>query len=178
MKRINNHHGFTLIEMLVGTLCMITVGIGCYTLVRTGYDSQWMLMNQNNSNTNARVDVDTMADTMRGMASVTSAAASDITFTDSSGNSIRFWRNTTDNTLRRTIGGAPTGGTNLCKGLTSLTLVYYSYSGGWSASSTPATLANIGAIDVTSTVNLNGFSRRVYSSVKLRQKRFNNSNGF
>jgi type II secretory pathway pseudopilin PulG len=179
MKRNNPNSGFTLIEMLVGALCMIIVGIGCYTLVRTGYDSQWMLMNQNNSNMNARTGVDTLEDKLRGMTTLTAATGSDITFTDNAGSSIRYWRNTGDNTLRTTTGGQPNGGTNACRGLTSLVFLYYSYNGvSWAASSTPATLANVGAVDITATVNLNGYSRRVFSSVKLRSMRFNNINGF
>ena len=59
--------GFTLIEMLVATLCMLIIGAGTYALLRTGYDSQWMLMNQNNANMGARTGVDTMADKMRGV---------------------------------------------------------------------------------------------------------------
>ncbi len=179
MKLKSRKSGFTLIEILVGTLCMSIVGLGILTLIRTGYDSQWMLMNQNDANTWARSGIDTMIDKVRGMASLTSAAANDITFADSNGNAIRYWVNTGDHTLRTTSGGNPSGGTIVARGAQTLSFNYWSYiASAWSASNTPASTATVGVIDITANVTLNGYTRQVFSSAKLRQIRFSNANGF
>src|SRR2546423_8788789 len=95
--------GFTLIEVLISTLAMTILGAGIWTLIRTSYDAQDMIMDQNYANTNARAAVDTLADSMRGMTTLTAAAASDVTYTDNTGASIRYWRNSADSTLRKTV---------------------------------------------------------------------------
>src|SRR5262249_25134555 len=126
MKRNHKHSGFTLIEMLVGSFCLIIVGLGCYTLIRTGYDSQWMLMNQNNANRDSRASVDTMVDKIRGLSTLTAAAFNDISFTDTNGNTIRYWRNTADSTLRTTTNSNPNGGTIVASGVEPLNFTYWS----------------------------------------------------
>ncbi len=179
MRTKSRSAGFTLIEMLVCALAMTILGAGIWSLIRASYDSQYMLMNQNEANTNARASVDTLADSMRGMQTLTAVAAGDATYTDNSGASIRYWRNSADNTLRKTVGGLPSGGTQILNGVSSLTFTYWSYSAGaWSSSSAPSPLANVGAVDITVNGNFGGYGRQIFSSVKLRQKRFDNTNGF
>lgn len=179
MRHNRMNKGFTLIEMLVGSFCMIIVGLGCYTLIRTGYDSQWMLMNQNNANTSSRSSVDTMVDKIRGLTTLTAAAQSDISYIDINGATIRYWRNSGDSTIRTSTNGSPSGGTIVATGVEPLVFTYWSFNGtSWSSSVAPSVLANVGAIDITAKVTLNGYLRRVFSSVKLRQVRFNNINGF
>ena len=180
MTRTNRNAGFTLVEILIASLCMTVLGAGIYSLIRTSYDSQYMLVNQNAANTNARSTVDTLADNLRGMTILTAAAASDITYTNSAGASVRYWRNSADSTLRTTVNGQPSGGTQLLNGVSSLSFNYYPYNGtGWlAATSSPVTLSQVGAVDITVTGNFSGYARQVFSSVKLRQIRFNNSSGF
>jgi type II secretory pathway pseudopilin PulG len=178
MKRNSNIKGFTLIEMLIGTLCMTILGLGIFEIIRTSYDSQWMLMNQNNANLSARTGVDTMADKLRGMTTLSSATATSVQYSDSTG-LVRYWLNTADHTLRTNINDSPSVGTIAVRGMTGLTFKYYSWNGAaWTSSLTPSPLNTVGAIDITATVSLNGYLRQVYSSVKLRQIRFNNMNGF
>jgi prepilin-type N-terminal cleavage/methylation domain-containing protein len=179
MKTINRSAGFTLIEMMVCALAMTILGAGIWSLIRASYDSQYMLMNQNEANTNARATVDTLADSMRGMQTLTAVAAGDVTYTDNSGASVRYWRNGSDSTLRKTVGGLPNGGTQILNGVSSLTFNFWSYSGGaWASSSAPNPLSNVGAADITVNGNFGGYGRQIFSSVKLRQKRFDNTNGF
>lgn len=169
MRRRENT-AFTLVETLIATLIMVIVGAGVYTLIRSAYDSQYMLMSQNNANGDARAAVDYLADHMRGAAGLTAATASDVTFTDNTGSSIRYWR-ASDGTLRTTVNSAPTGGTQIYNGLQSLTMTYYSWSGSyWTASSSPATPGNVSAIDIKAVGSVGGYTRQVSSRVKLRQK--------
>src|SRR5262249_13520611 len=155
------------------------VGLGCVSLIMTAYNGQWFVMNQNNANTSSRASVDTMIDNIRGLSTITAAAAADINFTNINRQTRRYWRNTPENTIRTTTNSLPNGGTVVASGVEPLSFRYWSYNGtAWSSSSAPATLSQVGAIDITAKVTLNGYLRQVYSSVKLRQIRFNNINGF
>ncbi len=166
--------GFTIIEMLVAMLISVTLGAGLYTLVRSSYDSQWELMNQNNANLGARQSIDFFADHLRGAAAVTAASATDVTFTDNSGNSIRYWLNTSDSTLRSTTNASPTGGNIVVQDVTALKLTYWSWNSStssWTSSTAPSDVTVVGAVDIAATVNMSGYSRQVFSSVEIRQKR-------
>ena len=171
--------GITLIEILLAGMIMVIIGAGLFNLIRSSYDSQYILMNQNNANTDARAAVDTLADNVRGLATLTAGTSSGLIFTDTSGNAIRYWYNSTSKTIRTSTNGTPSLGTQVIKDVQSLVFTYWSYNGStWSSSTSPSPLSNVGAIDITAVVNSNGYQRQVFSSVKLRQKRFNNTNGF
>ncbi len=174
MRKRRPVSGFTLVELLIAMLMSVLIGVGIWTLIRSSYDSQYELMNQNNANLGARQAIDYFADHIRGAQAITAAAASDVTFTDVSGNSVRYWRNTTDNTLRSTTGGLPNGGTVVVNGLQSLTITYWSWNGtAWVSSTTPTDCTIVGAVDISARVNISGYYRQVFSSVKIRQKRLN-----
>lgn len=161
--------GFTLIEMLVAALVSVLLGAALWTLIRSSYDSQWEVQNQNMANLTARQQIDAFADSLRGSQGLTAAAASDVTFTDASGNAVRYWKS--GSTLRKTVNSLPSGGTAVCSTVTALTFVYWTNnSGTWSSSSAPAAPANVGAVDFSVTISQNGMSRQISGSVRMRQK--------
>ncbi len=171
--------GFTLMEVLIAATVSALLGAGLWTLIRSSYNSQWELLNQNTANANARQAIDLIVDDVRGLSTLEAASATSVAYTDSSGHTIRYWLNTSDNTLRNTIDNAPTGGTPVVMGVQSLAFTYWSWNGTtWVSSSSPATLTPVGQIDVSATVNLSGASRQVFSTTKLRQVRENNAAGF
>ena len=159
--------GMTPIEVLIVGLVLTMVGVGLYTLVRSTYDAQYLLLNQNSANANSRSAIDTLADQLRGANGLTAATASDITFTDSTG-TVRYWLS--GGNLVKTVNGLPAGGTTVQKNVTALTFLYQTYSSGWTSSAAPATPANVGAVTVTATVSIGGATRQTSSLVRLRMK--------
>ncbi len=168
MKR--RHAGFTLIEMLVVGLISVIIGAGLWTLVRSAYDAEYMLINQNTANANARQVVDLFADHLRGTAGLVSASPSDVTFSDNAGNSIRYWR-ASDGTLRTSVNNTPANGNQILAGVQSLSLTYYTWNGSsWVSSTSPSVPGSVGAADIVVVVNINGYTRRLSSRVRFRQK--------
>ncbi|MGC8666677.1 MAG: PulJ/GspJ family protein [Chthonomonadales bacterium] len=166
----NRRAGFTLIEMLVAGLISVIIGAGLWTLVRSAYDAEYMLINQNTANANARQVVDLFADHLRGTSGLVSASPSDVTFSDNAGNSIRYWV-ATDGTLRTSVNNVPAGGNQILAGVQSLSLTYYTWNGSaWVSSTSPAVPGSVGAADIVVVVNINGFTRRLSSRVRFREK--------
>lgn len=162
--------GMSLIEMLIAGLVMVTFGTALWTLVRSSYDSQYGLMNENAANMEARQTVDTFADHLRGAASLTSAAASDITFTDSSGTSYRYWQSA--DKLKYSVNGSPSTGNQILKDVQSLSLTYLTWNGTvWSSPTTVtgAALSTVAAVTISANCAIGGQSRRISSTVRLRQ---------
>jgi type II secretory pathway pseudopilin PulG len=165
--RRGRRRGFTLIEMLVAGAIMIAVGAGLWTLMRSSYNSEWILLNQNNAYATGRGGVDTLTDALRGLTALSSAAASDVTFVDGSGASVRYWL--TEGGIHRTVGGAPTGGDVVVRNVSSLTFTYWSYSGSsWSTSTSPTDLSKVKALIVAANVSVNGYARQMSTTVRLR----------
>jgi len=162
--------GFTLIEILIVGLITLLVGAGTWTLLRSSYDSQYDLMRQNKAQTYGRQALDTLLDRVRGATAVTAAAASDVTFTDSAGQALRFWRSGT--TLRTTTNGLPSGGAQIVRDLQSFTCSYWSWSGSaWTQSSSPSDLSKVGAVQLTVVASVDGRQRQIASTVRIRHKR-------
>lgn len=169
MSRRRKRNGYTLIEVLIAGLIMTLLGLGLWTLLRSSYDSQYEILGQNSANSYARQAVDTLADNLRGATGLTSATANDITFTNAGGSSIRYW--VSGGNLVTTTGGSPSGGTVVAMSVTSVSFVYWTYSGGaWSSSTAPGTPANVGAVDFTASSTVNGATRAVSGSVRIRMK--------
>jgi type II secretory pathway pseudopilin PulG len=169
MKRRNSQSGHTLIEILIAGLIMTLLGTALWTLLRSTYNSQYEVMGQNTANLYARQAIDELADNLRGSKGLTAATVSAITFTDNSGNSIRYWRN--ESTLRKSVNGSPSSGTVIVNGIDQLAFVYWLYSNGaWSSSTAPSTPANVKAVDFSVRGTMNGSTRQMSGSVRIRQK--------
>src|SRR6266511_2863742 len=144
MKRLRRRRrpsGHTLIEILVAGLIMTLLGLSLWTLLRSTYNSQYEVLGQNTANTYARQAMDELVDNLRGAKAITAGTASELTFTDNSGNAIRYWREGTN--LRKTTNGSPTGGTAVATGINLLSFAYWlNISGVWAYSTAPATPAN------------------------------------
>lgn len=161
--------GFTLIEMIVTGFVSVLLGAAVWTLVRASYDNQYTLMNQNMVTTTTRQTVDTFADNLRGAKAMSSCDASSMTFTDANSHAVRYWRSGTS--LMKTVDGAPTGGTVVVSNVSAASFIYWTWTGAyWSSSSAPTTPANVSAVDFAMTLSLNGSSRKISGSVKIRQK--------
>jgi len=161
----------TLIEVLIAGLIATILGAGLWSLLNRSYESQYEIMGQNNANATGRQAIDELADNLRGAAAITAGTASDLTYTDNSGASVRYWKSGTD--LKKTVNGSPSGGTTVATGVQSFNCVYWSWTGtAWQSSSAPSNPANVGAVDFTATVTVNGASRQISGSVRIRQKRF------
>jgi Tfp pilus assembly protein PilV len=159
----------TLIEVMIATLIAVVLGAGVWTLLRSTYDSQYLILNQNQANTKSRTALDAMLETLRGASALTSAASNDVTFTHPSG-TIRFWHG--GGKLLKTVGGVPSGGATVSDGISNMYIVYSTYSGGsWTSSSNPATPSAVGLVEVSVTSTVNGYSRTMKGSVEIRQKR-------
>ena len=169
MKRRPTQSGHTLIEILIAGLIMTLLGLGLWTLLRSTYDSQYEIVGQNTANTYARQAIDEISDNLRGAKGLTAASASELTFTDNSGNAIRYWRNGTS--LRKSTNGSPTGGTVVVMGIDSLSFGYWiNTSGTWTYTTAPATPANVKAVDFTTRGTASGSTRQMSGSVRIRQK--------
>ena len=174
-----SRRGFTVIEMLIVGMITVLIGSGLWTLVNRSYESGYQVMNQNDALARARMAIDTLADRVRSLSALNAAGASDITFTGAGGSTVRYWLNSADQTLRTTVNGAPAGGAQVAMGVQNLTFTYWSYNGSaWTSSHAPASLAAVGSVDMSAVVQVGGFTRQVFSSVKLRAVRFNNAQGY
>lgn len=163
--------GMTLIETLISALMMVFLGAGLWTLMRSTYDSQYEITAQNTTNLNARQAVDELMDQLRGAKALTAAAASDVSFTDASNNTVRYWKS--GSSLVKSVNGLPSAGTQVATGVSSLTFTYYPEVGTtWqAATSSPSTPANVVCLDCKAQVTINGSSRQITGSVQIRQKR-------
>ena len=100
---------FTLLEMIVTGLVSVLLGAAIWTLLRTSYDNQYILMNQNMVATNSRRMVDTFADNLRGAKALTAGDGSSITYTNNSNQTVKYWKSGTN--LLKTVNSLPAGGT-------------------------------------------------------------------
>jgi type II secretory pathway pseudopilin PulG len=180
-------------ELVISSLLMIVLGLAMATLLKTSYDSKSIVVGQNNAYAQARNVVDTLSDRIRQAQRypsnnqvLSAAGASDITvYTDNSGsNTVRYWldTSTTPYTLKMTtVAAGNTTTSTLLTGVATLQFKYYvgsgnSYlapSGSWATTASPTAptsgeLPNLGAIQVTSNVTINGFSREISSFIRLR----------
>lgn len=168
-KGPSRRRGFTLIEMMVAGLVSVLLGAAVLSLLRASYDNQYMLMNQNMVNTAARQAIDTFADNLRGSQGLTAADGSSLTYTDASGQSVRYWKSGTN--LMKTVNGLPAGGTVAVRNVSAVTFVYWTWNGTtWTSATSPASPSSVSALDFAVTLTQNGSSRKISGSVKIRQK--------
>lgn len=170
MKRIDRRRGVTLMEMLIAGLIMSLVGVGIYNMIRASYDSQDRIIDQNTSIARSRQSVDEWVDQLRGVANVTQADYNSVTVVNNAGQTYRYWKSGT--TIRRSINNVPTAGEIVVRGVYSLNLMYWVWTGtAWTSTSSPSDVTKIGGLHVTTTVKMGDSPRTVVSDVKIRQRR-------
>ena len=158
-------------EMLIAGLIMSLVGMGIYNMIRASYDSQERIIDQNTSISRGRQTIDEWVDNMRGVTNITAANSTSMTVVTNApaSQTIRYWLSGTD--IRRTINGSPTAGEVIVRNVSALNITYYVWTGtAWASTSTP-TVAQIGGLKVTATVQMGDSPRTVVSDVKIRQRR-------
>lgn len=193
MRHKRRHRGSLVIELLVAGIMSCLIGAALIMQLETTYNSRSTISGQNITYAGARAVLDTLADRLRNAQQLgsgsypvmLSAAASDITiYTNSTGDTARYWRDTTASPAalkwKNTVSGVSTT-TTVLSGVTALTFTYYVSSGGsynngsgsWQTTASPnaptvAEIPNVGAIDIAATVNINGYSRTIDTFVRLR----------
>jgi len=156
-------------EMIVTALVSVLLGAGIWTLMRSGYDAQYTVLNENLVNTTTRQAVDTFADNIRGAQAMTACDSTGMTYTDSGGQSVRYWLS--NGNLLKTINSQPSGGTVVVANVSALAFVYWTWSGSaWTSSTAPSTPSTVSAMDFSLTMSYNGANRKISGSVKIRQK--------
>ena len=191
MKANAFHRGQVLTEALVASAIMVLIGAALATLVMTTYRSRSLISQSDANLANARRTVDELADNIRmaqlyGCAdsgqttysAVADASASSITiYTDSAGDTAKFWLNTSSNTLEKTVGATTTA---LLANVTGITYTYYTSGGAYNAPASSWTttenpqepssseLPNLAAVAISATVTQNGYSRTLNTQVRMR----------
>lgn len=179
------HAGMTLVEMLVASMVALIIGAGVWVLMKTSYDAQAVVLEQNAANANARAAIDELIDRVRGAqlngtaGPLTLAASNQIAFydfwdqyggSDHSLAVVTYWLD--GDKLKRTVTpgtGTPTV-TIVINGVRSLVLHYRTLTDGtWQTSLTNASDAS--AVTCTATVTDDASSRQITGSVQVRTKR-------
>jgi prepilin-type N-terminal cleavage/methylation domain-containing protein len=168
-RRRSSRRGFTLIEMMVAGLVSVLLGAAVLSLLRASYDDQYMLMNQNMVNTTTRQTIDTFADNLRGSQGLTAADGSSLTYTDASGQPVRYWKSGTS--LMKTVNGLPAGGAAAVQNVSAVSFVYWTWNGtSWTSATSSTSPSTVSAVDFAVTLTQNGSTRTISGSVKIRQK--------
>ncbi len=169
LRQPARRRGFTLIEMIISGFVSVMLGAALWTLMRSSYDTQYTVLNENLVNTTTRQAIDTFADNLRGSAGITLCDGSSLTYTNNSGQNVRYWLSGTN--LLKTVNALPAGGTTVVSNVSAMTFSYWTWNGtAWVASSTPGTPSAVSAVDFAVTLSLNGASRKISGSAKIRQK--------
>jgi len=170
-------------DLLVGTVISLFVGAAGVVMMQTNYIAGAAISGQNNVNAVTRVQMDSLADSLRNaqigptQTAVTAASISDITFNiDSAGDTARYWLNTTVSPAQLMRAQTNSGVTATAKvvgtGVTSLQFTYYP-SGGWATTLSPnypstSELPTISAVGITVQMTINGYTSTLVSLVRLR----------
>jgi prepilin-type N-terminal cleavage/methylation domain-containing protein len=124
---LGNQRGFTLAELLVALAVVGLVMAGVFVVQRGGQEAYLLGSNRVETQQNARVALDLMTRELRSALSITAitgctnSICTDLTFTDQSGQTVRYALAGT--TLNRTVGGTTTA---LIGGAQSLGMTSYS----------------------------------------------------
>ena len=193
MKLHIRRSGAILFEFLFAIMASLLIGASLIVLIQCTNTSQTVVMSAALSDAAARKTMDTLTAHLSNAQpyqissspltySVLSAgAASSVTcYTNSAGDTERYWLDTTTTprTLKRTvtISGVATT-TVVVNGLQTLQLTYYLTNGtnytaaSWISNTTAPSASNlpaVGAIGITATVTINGVQQQLSSFVRLR----------
>jgi len=191
MRLRRKRSGAILIEYLVAAMASILIGIALLALIQTTYSSQTIVMGQNMTFVTARQAVDVLADHIRNAqsyqtsttptyAAVSSGSLTSITlYTDStSGATETYTYDSTHKQLTRTVSSTTTV---VLTGLDDLQFTYHTANGTNYTSSGPFNLVsgsghtpqstdypNLVQVDINAEVTINGATKRILSSVRLR----------
>ncbi len=202
--KANKKRGMTLVELLVASMLGLLVASALLVMVQTTYTAQDTLFGQNVTYARIRQAVDRLADNIRtsqlnppgnaaGIA-LTSASISSLTcYTDTSGtNKIQLFLDTSasPSSLSKTLISSTDSTTyDVVNNVQDLQFTYYVQSNSTFASSTSAwptttnpnqpttaELPNIGAVKISVTVNVDGFSRTLTTMVRMRNSPYKTRN--
>ena len=202
--RPNKKRGMTLVELLIASLLGLLVASALLVMVQTTYTAQDTLFGQNVTYARIRQAVDRLADNIRtsqlyptGVAAgkaLTNASISSLTcYTDSSGtNKIQLFLDTSSSpySLSKTLISSTDSTTyDVVNNVQDLQFTYYVQSNSTFASSTSAwpttanpnqptnaELPNVGAVKISVTVNVDGFSRTLTTLVRMRNSPYKTRN--
>jgi Tfp pilus assembly protein PilV len=181
----------TLIEVLVSTMIALFIGVGLLALISTHMIGVFNTQGQSVVDVNSRQAVDIMADKIRNAqpynstspAALEAATTNSISpYTDTAGDYVRYWLDTTSSSLKSTVG---TTTTVVASNVTSLQFTYYTSGGNytpaaasWSTtanSHSPLTseLPSIAAVGMQLTMTQNGYTRTFYTIIRLRNSPVN-----
>jgi len=135
-----DQRGFMLTELMMAAAVLSLVMAGILVLQRGTQDAYLLGSNRVETQQNARVALDLMTRELRPATSITTlTSATDMTFVDQSGQTIRYALSGT--TLNRTVNGTTTA---LIGGVQSLTMTYYSvydvYNSTYTTTTTPSSV--------------------------------------
>ncbi len=202
--KANKKRGMTLVELLVASMLGLLVASALLIMVQTTYTAQDTLFGQNVTYARIRQAVDRLADNIRtsqlyppGVSTgtaLTSASISSLTcYTDTTGNNkIRLFLDTgsSPSSLSKTLISSTNSTTyNVVNNVQDLQFTYYVQSNSTFASSTSAwptttnpnqpttaELPNVGAVKISVTVTVDGFSRTLTTMVRLRNSPYKTRN--
>jgi Tfp pilus assembly protein PilW len=158
--------GLSLMELVISLFICSLASVALVVLFKSTTNAQNEVLYPNTANSTARQAMDIFTDRLRGATAITVADASDITYTDSSGNTDKYW--ISNSNLVMSTNGSPSAGTVVAYGVTSLSLTYWWWNGSaWTSTGTP-TLGKIGAVDVTLNTVASGYAATLVSSVRIR----------
>ncbi len=175
--------GIALMDLIIGLAISLLVGAAGLQLIVATYNARTDVSGQNFVNALCRVQIDTIADTLRdaqigpSLCAFSAASKSDVTvYTDSSGDSVRLYLNTTVSPYQlmrvRTTAGVAGTAAAIGTGVISLQFTYYP-AGSWSTTLSPnypstSELPTIGAVGITVQMTVNGFTSSLTSLVRMR----------
>ena len=194
MKYNSRRAGVTLIELMMVTIILFIGGLVLFEFVKSTYGAQDTISGQNSADATARQVIDTLADELRNsqwfnpydalcQAGCGSGTAEDVTA--GTATSITFYRNSlygnqsiqyslSGTNLQKSVDGATA--VTVLTGVQSLTFTYYSHSPNTYDTLLTLPLASadyplLGTVGIDATVSvtqLNTYSRRYQSLVRLR----------
>jgi hypothetical protein len=181
---MRRERGAVLVDMVAGLLISFLVGSMIMSAMQTSISSRETVIEQNQSQTDARQPLDLMADHLRNAQLSSSApyqvvatgTATTITYySDSARSSVSYFLSGT--TLMRTEGDLNATATPVLTGVTSLQFIYYRIASYNASGFTPCTspsaptaseLQRLAAIQIDATVTQDGYTSSYSTLVRLR----------
>jgi len=191
MKSRRYHRGALLIELMFSGLMAVVIGCALVMMFSMTYTNRTDVNGQNTTYAGVRQVMDTLVDHLRNAQSynnsgtynvMSAATASSITiYTDTTGNNTARYYLSNSALMEDVTSSGTTTTSTLLSGVSALTFTYYTDSGAgyaapsssWATTANPnaptsSEMPNVGAIQISTTVNINGYSRQLTSFIRLR----------